>query len=98
MRQVNECIDNIYSMLVGNSDKNIELGKAILRFKLESSSAENIILKTGSLLVVKTPDADGGAEFHVAKLPISALIHLDKHPELLQNPEEIIREMNTFSL
>jgi len=98
MRQVHERIDEIYSMLIGNSDKNVELGKAILRFKIESSSARNIILKTGSLLVVKTPDADGGPEFHVAKLPISALIHLDKHPELLQDPEEIIREMNTFSL
>ncbi|HBG69340.1 MAG: phosphoenolpyruvate carboxykinase (ATP) [Bacteroidetes bacterium GWF2_43_63] len=98
MKQVNDCIDDIYRMLIGNSDKNVDLGKAIMRFKFESSSAINIILKTGSLLVVKTSNADGGAEFHVAKLPISALIHLDKHPELLQDPEEIIRAMNTFSL
>jgi len=98
MNQVHERIDDIYRMLIGNSDKNVELGKAILRFKLESSHARNIILKSGSLLVVKTTSPDGDPEFHVAKLPISALIHLDKHPHLLQDPEEIIHEMNTFSL
>lgn len=97
MEAVYEHIDTIYQMLLNDVNDQSELATAIDTFKLTSERIANAVLKMGNLLVVKTI-INGESIIELRKLSISALIHIDKHPGLLQNPPQMLRELNTFNL
>mgnify|MGYP002619547179 CR=1 FL=1 len=53
-------------------------------------------IKIGSLLILKYSDEEEKTRFLIKKLSISGLIHLDKHPELIVNPRQLIDEVQYF--
>lgn len=71
------------------------LRNAIHHFQSCSESIQDVVLKMGSMLLVRTR-IDGNLVYDVRKLTISALIHIDKHPDLMQNPAQMIKELNSF--
>lgn len=94
MQEVKAKIDSIFNSFNKKEKSASELDKATASFKKIMGQSESIIIKIGYLLIIVLKDAD----FHIGRLSVSALIHIDKNPELLKMPEELLRDMNTFSV
>jgi phosphoenolpyruvate carboxykinase (ATP) len=60
-----------------------------------AANVNSFVIKIGYLLIIKRQD-DGGSRMTVRKLSISGLIHLDKNPNLIKDPERLIHEINHF--
>jgi phosphoenolpyruvate carboxykinase (ATP) len=56
----------------------------------------NFVLKLGSLLIIKYLDEDEKSRFVVKKPSISGLIHLDRNPGLIRNPQQLLEEIQYF--
>ncbi len=69
------------------------VGKKILKL---SQKIPSFLIKAGSLLIVKVRREIGEARIRTYSLPISALIHIDKNPALLEDPAELMQEINCF--
>ncbi len=72
------------------------LEKAISAFYKLTGKVENMSLKMGSLVFVKTTDPNGNSKTETRILTISGLIHLDKHPDLMKQPARMLKELNSF--
>ncbi len=97
MQEVFERIYAIHDLLIKDNATNSELSGAIAAFKEVSAGIKNAVLKMGSVLLVKTCHNEDPA-IDVRILSISAQIHIDKHPDLLQNPPQLLKELHTFNL
>ncbi|NQU64116.1 MAG: phosphoenolpyruvate carboxykinase (ATP), partial [SAR324 cluster bacterium] len=75
-----------------------ELDKAIVAFSEVTAKIESLAMKMGSLVIVKTtePGPKGKSILETRILTISGLIHLDKNPELLEQPSRMLKELNSF--
>ncbi len=62
----------------------------------QSKEVPGFIVKAGPLLIAKIPGEEAGSSLKVNKLSVSALIHLDKHPELIKHPDRLLDEINFF--
>lgn len=94
--QVYDIIDDIYKCFASKPCKNPEIIKAKDDLLDVAHEVENFIIKVGSLIVIKFVDTDGQSHFHVKKLSISGLIHIDKNPHLIKEPWQLVDEIQYF--
>lgn len=95
MKELYDGISQIFDALNFNDNENVELNQTIREFREVISGIDDIILRLGSVLFVKTR-INGLPVCEVKKLSISGLIHIDKHPELLSNPAQLYKELYSF--
>ncbi len=72
------------------------LDKATYAFSNLTAKIENLAVKMGSLVIVKTTGPTGKSAMETRILTISGLIHLDKNPELMMKPARMLKELNSF--
>jgi len=73
-----------------------ELDKATAAFIGQAQKVDNLAVKMGSLVIVKTTGTKGETVLETRILTISGLIHLDKNPELMKQPARMLKELNSF--
>jgi len=79
-----------------NNKGNSELEKMVQKFIDETANYSQIILKVGSVLIIKNPDTESSEKFLASNLSIASMIHIDKHPEILTETSRIYKELNVF--
>jgi phosphoenolpyruvate carboxykinase (ATP) len=94
--KVSEIIEEIYKCFSGRICKNVELAKARQNLLDVSENVQNLVVKIGSLILIKHKDSDDKSQFLVKKLSISGLIHIDKHPHLIKDPLHLVEEIQYF--
>ena len=96
--EVYERIDDIASCINGKKCSNDQLEKTTAELLKMTQDIPAFLIKAGSLLVVKLPGEDGVQQNNAraVKLSVSGLIHIDKNPGLLQQPEQLMQEINHF--
>ncbi|MBN2730057.1 MAG: phosphoenolpyruvate carboxykinase (ATP) [Bacteroidales bacterium] len=97
MKEVYDKIYAIHDSLSDEKSSNPELDEAIHSFQKNAADIQNVVLKMGSILLVKVCN-NGKPKIDVRKMTVSAQIHVDKHPGLLQRPLELLKELNSFNL
>ncbi len=96
MDQLNELISDIGACFNGKTCKNIEVEHMSKELLGITGDIPAFLIKAGSLLVVKTTDPAGQSLIRALNLPISAMIHIDKNPSLLKDPNQLMQEINYF--
>jgi len=79
-----------------NSKTDPELESLVKKFKLEAKDTAKVTLKIGSNLILKNPDTESANEYLCKHLTIASLIHIDKHPGILKDPQRLFSELNIF--
>jgi len=92
---INKKIDDLYQAFNNNSNYD-NLNKSMNAFKEATSSIPELIMKIGSLVIIKYTKTDGSEFYQALRLSVSSLIHIDKHPEVLKTPKQLHRELSTF--
>jgi hypothetical protein len=95
---ISDVYAKFYSLFNAINDKvyiSPQFKKVVEDFMKEMSKIHEISLKIGSLLIVK-PGPDEQHEVIAMKLSISNMIHLDKNPELLTKPDQLLKELHCF--
>ncbi len=95
-REVYEIIDEIYKCFSSRSCKSSELAKLKSALLDTAQNVENFVVKLGSLIIIKYKDWDDKSQFLVKKLSVSGLIHVDKNPQLLKDPAQLVDEIQYF--
>ncbi len=95
-QQVYDIIEDIYKCFLQKPCKNQKLVKAKENIIEVSQQVNNMIIKIGSLIIIKYLDADEKSHFLVKKLSISGLIHIDKNPHLVKDPVQLVEEIQYF--
>ncbi|MBU2648839.1 phosphoenolpyruvate carboxykinase (ATP) [bacterium] len=91
--------DKIYEIEASfnrTGDPVTELDKATDAFSALTEKIDSLAVKMGSLLIVKSIGPKGESSLKTRILTISGLIHLDKHPELMEKPARMLKELNSF--
>ena len=88
MDHIESCFKNLDCDLPGLVQARTDLGEV-------SDNVATFVIKVGSLLILKMPSGDT-SEILVKKLSISGLIHLDKNPYLIKDPQRLISEINHY--
>jgi len=96
LAEVFQKIDTAYDAFNEDQRTSTELSESIIAFKNEIKNIENLAIKIGSLLIVKTTNKENVVSMEIRKLSISGLIHLDKHAELIKDPQRLLKELNSF--
>ena len=96
--EVYERIEDIARCVNGKKCTNQQLEKATHELLSVTNDIPAFLIKAGSLLLVKHPGEYGVQQNQVSavKLSVSGLIHIDKNPELMQQPEQLMQEINHF--
>jgi len=91
-------IENAFNAIAKeqHSDDNY-LIEAVKHFISTTNDIPSIVIKMGSLLILKTNNGNNTLELHTRKLSISGLIYVDKNPELIKTPEKLMQELNSFT-
>lgn len=95
-REVYEIIDDIYRCFSSRSCKSSALAELKDLLMQASENVENFVVKLGSLVIIKFKDSDDKSRFLVKKLTISGLIHVDKNPQLIKDPAQLVDEIQYF--
>ena len=96
IREVYDIIDDLQNCFTGKPCKNKELINTLKDMKEITEQVKNFTIKIGYLLVLKFTDEDENSVFRVKKLSISGLIHLDKNPQLISQPMQLMEEVQYF--
>jgi phosphoenolpyruvate carboxykinase (ATP) len=94
--EINRNIDELYKCFTRKPCTNQALKEAKERILLLTHEINNFLIKIGSVIIVKYTDHDDAGQFVVKKLSISGLIHIDKHPHLITDPNQLIEEIQYF--
>jgi len=101
IKTVYDAIDRINNAFLAIANKrenaDIEMREAAQRLIDASFDVQNIVVKMGPLLILKTMNGENKVELHTRHLSISGLIHVDKNMDLLKHPERLIEELNSFT-
>ncbi|PLW92586.1 MAG: phosphoenolpyruvate carboxykinase (ATP) [Marinilabiliales bacterium] len=97
MKEVYDRIFAIHQLLQYGKSDNQELDQAIQSLKETGKEVESVVLKMGNVLLVKVCN-NGKTQIDVRTMTVSAQIHVDKNPGLLQKPHELLKELRTFNL
>lgn len=65
-------------------------------FREKAKNIKNLTIQVGSLLLARNETENGEVVRTFKKLSVSAMIHLDKHSELLMNPKKMLKEIAYF--
>jgi phosphoenolpyruvate carboxykinase (ATP) len=95
-QQVYDLIEEVYKCFTAKPCKNPDLVAAKEYLMEVSRSIESMVIKVGSLIIIKMLDAEGKQQFLVKKLNISGLIHIDRNPSLVKNPLQLVEEIQYF--
>ncbi len=76
-----------------NDDKLKQISREVLTI---TDDIPTFLIKAGSLLIAKTPDDEGHSKIETCRLSVSGLIHIDKNPELLEQPSRLMKEIKHF--
>ncbi len=101
-------IDGVYEAIDRMDDAFLNISKgincsdtnmieAVKKLIDTSTDVNNIVVKMGPLLILKTIKDAKHVELQTRRLSISGLIHVDKNMELLKNPQKLISELNSFT-
>ncbi len=96
LQEVYERIHDIERCFNGQPCKTEALEKMRTGLRVVSQNLTNFVIKVGYLLIFKAPTEADGSKIHTRKLSISGMIHLDKNPGLLKDPNQLVREINHF--
>jgi phosphoenolpyruvate carboxykinase (ATP) len=66
------------------------------QFNKIAGDMPSFVIRLGNLIIAKITCEKDGESLTVKELPISALIHLDKHPKLLKDPKRLLKEISLF--
>ena len=69
---------------------------AVNNFKESANEIPELTVKFGHVLIVKYTDKANKAHWTATDMPVSAMIHVDKHPALLKEPTRILKEISAF--
>jgi phosphoenolpyruvate carboxykinase (ATP) len=96
VEKVYEIIEDLYKCFSHKPCKNPELIMSMQNLMEVSEHVEQLVIKIGSLILIKYKDQDEKSHFLVKKLSISGLIHIDKHPHLVKDPVQLVEEIQYF--
>jgi phosphoenolpyruvate carboxykinase (ATP) len=91
-----EMIEEVNKCFQSKSNKNPELVTARDNMLDVCQNLERMVIKIGSLVFIRYRDEDYRSHFVVKKLSISGLIHLDRNPHLIVDPEQLMEEIQYF--
>ncbi len=96
LKQVYGIIDDLENAF--KQHHNDKLKYANQRNKLMEAARKysSIVIKIGSLLIIKKENENGQTEWLTKKASISGLIHVDKNPSLLKEPKRLIEEITFY--
>jgi hypothetical protein len=94
--EVYEKIEVLEEVLLDRPHANEELVRQFKAFVKATENIPNLTVKIGSLVYAKASGPEGYSFSEARKLSVAALIHVDKHPELLQKPVQLRKELSTF--
>jgi phosphoenolpyruvate carboxykinase (ATP) len=95
MDEVYQKIDEIENAFSGRYLAGKKLIDAANKLLKNIENIPNLMVKTGSLLLIKTQSEEKSV-WIVKKLSISGLIHIDKNLHLLMEPARLLKELDTF--
>lgn len=72
------------------------LRAAAASFKESVIEIPSLTIKFGPVLIVKYTNSDGTAVWKATDMSVSAMIHVDKHPQLLKEPQRLLKEVAAF--
>jgi len=81
-----------------NNIKNSNIEKLVEDFKLKTAEFPQVILKVGSVLIIKDNESENRNDYLTSNLSIASMIHIDKHPSILTETSRIYRELNVFKI
>ena len=96
LSEVYEKINEVANCLNGNGCNNQKIKSLSQEFLDITHSIPDFLVKAGSVLTVKITDEEGFVKLKTHKLPISAQIHIDKNPSLLNEPKRLLEEIHHF--
>ncbi len=97
LSEMYERIDQIAACFMNKPCSLENMAAIVDQIREATAPLSGFVIKIGSLLIFKTrAREDKPAGIRVRKLSISSLIHLDKHPGLLKDPDQLIGEINSF--
>mgnify|MGYP006277563741 CR=1 FL=1 len=72
------------------------LRNAVVKFKESTTEIPEVTIKFGPVLVLKFNNGTEEEKWKAIDMSVSAMIHIDKHPELLREPEKLLKEVSAF--
>ncbi|MBN2682368.1 MAG: phosphoenolpyruvate carboxykinase (ATP) [Bacteroidales bacterium] len=99
LRDVYEKIDLLETSLIGKNAKEDEINQAVSNLFSSAKNIDSFAIVIGKLMIAKCKCSDNPKEkpsVKVMQLSIPGLIHLDKNPGLLREPERLYKELSTF--
>ena len=96
LQEVYDRIDDIAFCFNGQPCKNERLNEVRKDLVEITRQIPEFIIKAGSMIIVKTTEAERPDVIKARRLSISGLIHLDKNPGLMQEPAKLLQEINHF--
>ena len=96
LKQVYGIIDEISNALKQIDNNKIKYANQRDKLIEAAEKFNNVVIKIGSLLIVKKVDKNGQPEWKIKKVSISGLIHIDKNPLLLKEPDRLLEEITFY--
>ena len=96
LKQVYGIIDEISNALKQIDNNKIKYANQRDKLIEAAEKFNNVVIKIGSLLIVKKVDENGQPEWKIKKVSISGLIHIDKNPLLLKEPDRLLEEITFY--
>jgi phosphoenolpyruvate carboxykinase (ATP) len=96
LKEINKRINSLFSAF-NSKNESEELTHQCRSFIKAIENIPECCFKVGSFLFIKVINENGEPVIHANHLSIAALIHVDKNPYLLQQPAQLLKELNTFS-
>ncbi len=96
---INDVYEKFYSLFDAVNYKKFsgpDMKTAVESFLTEASKVNDITVKIGSLLLVQLLGDEKKPKMKALKLSISNMIHLDKNPKLLRDPQQLLKELHSF--
>ncbi|MCF8218360.1 MAG: phosphoenolpyruvate carboxykinase (ATP) [Bacteroidales bacterium] len=96
MNEVYDATNEVEKAFCAPEDADLSLKTAVNRFKESAKNIPELTVKIGHILIVKYTDRDNKSFWTATDMPVSAMIHVDKHPDLLKKPKQILKEISAF--
>ncbi len=96
LKQVYEVIDELANAFKNDHHKNPKITRQLKNLFETTAHIDQFVIKIGSLIITKRKDKFGKTEYLAKKVSISGLIHLDKNPHLLKEPNKLLEEINFY--
>lgn len=96
MQQVYEVTGEVENAFKHPHQAREPLKEAVHRFKEAAADIPEVSVKMGQVYIAKQTVVKGVSQWTAKDLSVSAMIHVDKHPELLKAPGTLLKEVAAF--